>query len=163
MNQSNYITASQNYAKNAQDAYEQSLSYLLTGLDEAKIADQKAANVRYENLINKIRQQLPGIQQQFEKNAKAAYINKQQIESFDNVLISLKTKDSSVPVIFGFDKFCTDPNDYLVTYTALFSSIISSNSLSRILSITILHLILFLIYKQDADFSTYPTRIVRAV
>lgn len=78
MNQSNYVTASQNYAKNAQDAYEQSLSYLLTGLDEAKIADQKAANVRYENLITKIRQQLPGIQQQFEKNAKAAYINKQQ-------------------------------------------------------------------------------------
>lgn len=78
MNQSNYITASQNYAKNAQDAYEQSLSYLLNGLDEAKIADQKAANVRYENLITKIRQQLPGIQQQFEKNAKAAYINKQQ-------------------------------------------------------------------------------------
>ena len=78
MNQSDYVTASQNYAKNAQDAYEQSLAYLLTGLDEAKIADQKAANVRYENLITKIRQQLPGIQQQFEKNAKAAYINKQQ-------------------------------------------------------------------------------------
>ena len=78
MNQSDYVTASQNYAKNAQDAYEQSLSYLLTGLDEAKAADQKAANIRYENLIAKIRQQLPGIQQQFEKNAKAAYINKQQ-------------------------------------------------------------------------------------
>ena len=78
MNQSDYVTASQNYAKNAQDAYEQSLSYLLTGLDEAKIADQNAANVRYENLITKIRQQLPGIQQQFERNAKAAYINKQQ-------------------------------------------------------------------------------------
>ena len=78
MNQSDYITASQNYAKNAQDEYEQSLSYLLTGLDDAKIADQKAANIRYENLITKIKQQLPGIQQQFEKNAKAAYINKQQ-------------------------------------------------------------------------------------
>ena len=78
MNQSDYVTASQNYAKNAQDAYEQSLSYLLTGLDEAKIADKNAANIRYENLITKIRQQLPGIQQQFEKNAKAAYINKQQ-------------------------------------------------------------------------------------
>jgi len=78
MNQSDYVTASQNYAKSAQDAYEQSLSYLLTGLDEAKIADQNAANVRYENLITKIRQQLPGIQQQFERNAKAAYINKQQ-------------------------------------------------------------------------------------
>lgn len=78
MNQSDYVTASKNYAKNAQDAYEQSLSYLLTGLDEAKIEDQKAANIRYENLITKIRQQLPGIQQQFEKNAKAAYINKQQ-------------------------------------------------------------------------------------
>ena len=50
MNQSNYVTASQNYAKNAQDAYEQSLSYLLTGLDEAKIADKNAANIRYENL-----------------------------------------------------------------------------------------------------------------
>ena len=78
MNQSDYVTASQNYAKSAQDAYEQSLSYLLTGLDDAKIADQKAANIRYENLITKIKQQLPGIQQQFEKNAKAAYINKQQ-------------------------------------------------------------------------------------
>lgn len=78
MNQSDYITASQNYAKNAQDAYEQSLSYLLTGLDEAKALDQQAANVRYNNLIAKIRQQIPGIQQEFEKNAKAAYINKQQ-------------------------------------------------------------------------------------
>ena len=78
MNNSNYITASQNYAKNAQDAYEQSLSYLLTGLDEAKAADQAAANTRYQNLITQIRQQLPGIQQQFERNAKAAYINKQQ-------------------------------------------------------------------------------------
>ena len=78
MNQSDYITASQNYAKNAQDAYEQSLSYLLTGLDEAKALDQQAANVRYDNLITKIRQQIPGIQQEFERNAKAAYINKQQ-------------------------------------------------------------------------------------
>lgn len=78
MNNSNYITASQNYAKNAQDAYEQSLSYLLTGLDEAKVADQNAANIRYQNLITQIRQQLPDIQQQFERNAKAAYINKQQ-------------------------------------------------------------------------------------
>ena len=78
MNNSNYITASQNYAKNAQDAYEQSLSYLLTGLDEAKVADQNAANIRYQNLITQIRQQLPNIQQQFERNAKAAYINKQQ-------------------------------------------------------------------------------------
>lgn len=78
MNNSNYITASQNYAKNAQEAYEQSLSYLISGLDEAKTLDQEAANVRYQNLVNQIRQQLPGIQQQFEKNAKAAYINKQQ-------------------------------------------------------------------------------------
>ena len=78
MNNSNYITASQNYAKNAQEAYEQSLSYLISGLDDAKALDQEAANVRYQNLVNQIRQQLPGIQQQFEKNAKAAYINKQQ-------------------------------------------------------------------------------------
>lgn len=78
MNNSNYITASQNYAKNAQEAYEQSLSYLISGLDDAKTLDQEAANVRYQNLVNQIRQQLPGIQQQFEKNAKAAYINKQQ-------------------------------------------------------------------------------------
>ena len=98
MNQSNYVTASQNYAKNAQDAYEQSLSYLLNGLDEAKIADQKAANIRYENLITKIRQQLPGIQQQFEKNAKAAYINKQQIvnvlgEEFTIKIINTKNSE----------------------------------------------------------------------
>ena len=77
MNQ-DYINASQNYANDARDKYEQSLSYLLTGLDEAKAADQEAANVRYNNLITKIRQQLPGIQEQFERNAKAAYVNKQQ-------------------------------------------------------------------------------------
>ena len=77
MNQ-DYINASQNYANDARDKYEQSLSYLLTGLDEAKAADQEAANIRYNNLITKIRQQLPGIQEQFEKNAKAAYVNKQQ-------------------------------------------------------------------------------------
>ena len=51
---------------------------MLNGLDEAKAADQEAANIRYNNLITKIRQQLPGIQEQFEKNAKAAYVNKQQ-------------------------------------------------------------------------------------
>ena len=50
----------------------------MTGLDEAKVADQNAANIRYQNLITQIRQQLPDIQQQFERNAKAAYINKQQ-------------------------------------------------------------------------------------
>ena len=77
MNQ-DYINASQNYANDAKDKYEQSLSYLLTGLDEAKAADQEAANIRYNNLITKIRQQLPGIQEQFERNAKAAYVNKQQ-------------------------------------------------------------------------------------
>ena len=77
MNQ-DYINASQNYANDARDKYEQSLSYLLNGLDEAKAADQEAANIRYNNLITKIRQQLPGIQEQFEKNAKAAYVNKQQ-------------------------------------------------------------------------------------
>ena len=77
MNQ-DYINASQNYANDARDKYEQSLSYLLTGLDEAKAADQEAANIRYNNLITKIRQQLPGIQEQFERNAKAAYVNKQQ-------------------------------------------------------------------------------------
>ena len=77
MNQ-DYINASQNYANDARDKYEQSLSYLLTGLDEAKAADQEAANIRYNNLITQIRQQLPGIQEQFERNAKAAYINKQQ-------------------------------------------------------------------------------------
>ena len=77
MNQ-DYINASQNYANDARDKYEQSLSYLLTGLDEAKAADKEAANIRYNNLITQIRQQLPGIQEQFEKNAKAAYVNKQQ-------------------------------------------------------------------------------------
>ena len=77
MNQ-DYINASQNYANDARDKYEQSLSYLLTGLDEAKATDQEAANIRYNNLITQIRQQLPGIQEQFEKNAKAAYVNKQQ-------------------------------------------------------------------------------------
>lgn len=58
-------------------------------------------------------------------NLISTYINEQKIESFDNVLISLKPKDSFVPIIFGFDKFCTDPDEYLTAYTALFSTIIT--------------------------------------
>ena len=78
MNYADYINQSKNYAQNAQNAYEQSLSYLISGLDETKSLDQEAANVRYQNLINQIRQQIPEIQDTFAKNAKAAYINKQQ-------------------------------------------------------------------------------------
>lgn len=78
MNYADYINQSKNYAQNAQNAYEQSLSYLISGLDENKALDQEAANVRYQNLINQIRQQIPEIQDTFARNAKAAYINKQQ-------------------------------------------------------------------------------------
>lgn len=78
MNYADYINQSKNYAQNAQNTYEQSLSYLISGLDETKALDQEAANVRYQNLINQIRQQIPEIQDTFAKNAKAAYINKQQ-------------------------------------------------------------------------------------
>ena len=78
MNYADYINQSKNYAQNAQSAYEQSLSYLISGLDETKALDQEAANVRYQNLINQIRQQIPEIQDTFARNAKAAYINKQQ-------------------------------------------------------------------------------------
>lgn len=78
MNYADYINQSKNYAQNAQNEYEQSLSYLISGLDETKKLDQEAANVRYQNLINQIRQQIPEIQDTFARNAKAAYINKQQ-------------------------------------------------------------------------------------
>ena len=78
MNYYDYINQSKNYAQNAQNAYEQSLSYLISGLDETKALDQEAANVRYQNLINQIRQQIPEIKDTFARNAKAAYINKQQ-------------------------------------------------------------------------------------
>lgn len=78
MNYSDYITSSTNYANQAKNDYEQSLSYLIEGLDKNKQLDQEAANIRYQNLITQIEQQLPGIQRQFETNAKAAYINKQQ-------------------------------------------------------------------------------------
>jgi uncharacterized protein YukE len=78
MNYADYINQSKNYAQNAQNEYEQSLSYLISGLDETKALDQEAANVRYQNLINQIRQQIPEIQDTFARNAKAAYINKQQ-------------------------------------------------------------------------------------
>lgn len=124
MNQSDYITASQNYAKNAQDAYEQSLSYLLSGLDEAKALDQEAAQTRYNNLITKIRQQLPGIQQMFEKNAKAAYINKQQnLQQIDADLSRLGVNTQGFGVtqrllnesIYGqaYGQILTDYNDNL--------------------------------------------------
>src|SRR5574344_2364713 len=124
MNQSDYVTASQSYAKSAQDAYEQSLSYLLTGLDEAKIADQNAANIRYNNLITKIRQQLPGIQEQFEKNAKAAYVNKQQnLQQIDADLNRLGVNTQGFGVtqrllnesIYGqaYGQILTDYNDNL--------------------------------------------------
>lgn len=78
MNYADYINQSKNYAQNAQNEYEQSLSYLISGLDETKALDQEAANIRYQNLINQIRQQIPDIQDTFSRNAKAAYINKQQ-------------------------------------------------------------------------------------
>lgn len=124
MNQSDYITASQNYAKNAQDAYEQSLSYLLSGLDDAKALDQEAAQTRYNNLITKIRQQLPGIQQMFEKNAKAAYINKQQnLQQIDADLSRLGVNTQGFGVtqrllnesIYGqaYGQILTDYNDNL--------------------------------------------------
>lgn len=77
MNESDYINKSKDYASNAKQDYENSLSYLISGLDEAKTLDQNAANIRYQNLINQIRQQIPGIQETFNRNAKAAYINKQ--------------------------------------------------------------------------------------
>ena len=78
MNYADYINQSKNYAQNAQNEYEQNLSYLISGLDETKKLDQEAANIRYQNLINQIRQQIPDIQDTFSRNAKAAYINKQQ-------------------------------------------------------------------------------------
>ena len=88
--ESEYITKSTDYATNAQQEYENSLSYLLTGLDESKALDQQAAQVRYQNLVAQIEQQIPGIQQRFERNAKAAYINKQQnLQQIDNDLLAL--------------------------------------------------------------------------
>ena len=78
MNYSEYITNSTNYANQAKSDYEQSLSYLIEGLDKNKELDKEAANIRYQNLITQIEQQLPGIQHKFETDAKAAYINKQQ-------------------------------------------------------------------------------------
>lgn len=88
--ESEYITKSTDYATQAQQTYEDSLSYLLTGLDESKALDQQAAQVRYQNLVNQIEQQLPGIQQRFERNARAAYINKQQnLQQIDNDLLAL--------------------------------------------------------------------------
>ncbi len=88
--ESEYITKSNDYATNAQQEYENSLSYLLTGLDESKALDQQAAQTRYQNLITQIEQQIPGIQQRFERNARAAYINKQQnLQQIDSDLVAL--------------------------------------------------------------------------
>lgn len=75
---SEYMTSAKNFATGQREEYENSLAYLLDGLNESKEADQNAANIRYENLLNKIRQQIPEIQNTFAKNAKAAYINKEQ-------------------------------------------------------------------------------------
>lgn len=75
---SEYMTSAKNFATGQREEYENSLAYLLGGLNESKEADQNAANVRYENLLNKIRQQIPEIQNTFAKNTKAAYINKEQ-------------------------------------------------------------------------------------
>lgn len=75
---SEYMTSAKNFATGQREEYENSLAYLLNGLNESKKADQNAANIRYENLLNKIRQQIPEIQNTFAKNAKAAHINKEQ-------------------------------------------------------------------------------------
>ena len=117
MNQ-DYINASQNYANDAKNKYEQSLSYLLTGLDEAKAADQEAANIRYNNLITKIRQQLPGIQEQFERNAKAAYVNKQQnLQQIDTDLSRLGVNTQG----FGVTQRLLNESIYGQTYGQILS------------------------------------------
>lgn len=85
---SEYITQSSNYAQSAAHSYEESLSYLLDGLDEIKSLDQDAANIRYQNLLNTIRQQLPDIQEEFDMGTKAAYINKRQAEQEINADLS---------------------------------------------------------------------------
>ena len=118
MNQ-DYINASQNYANDARDKYEQSLSYLLTGLDEAKAADQEAANIRYNNLITQIRQQLPGIQEQFERNAKAAYVNKQQnLQQIDADLSRLGVNTQG----FGVTQRLLNESIYGQTYGQILSN-----------------------------------------
>ena len=58
-------------------------------------------------------------------NLISEFIKERKIQSFDNFLIYLKTKDSSVPIVFGFDKFCTNSEEYLTTYSTIFSSIIA--------------------------------------
>ena len=117
MNQ-DYINASQNYANDAKNKYEQSLSYLLNGLDEAKAADQEAANIRYNNLITKIRQQLPGIQEQFERNAKAAYVNKQQnLQQIDTDLSRLGVNTQG----FGVTQRLLNESIYGQTYGQILS------------------------------------------
>lgn len=73
---SEYITNASNYAQNASQAYEESLSYLFDDLSEIKTLDTEAANIRYQNLLNTIRQQLPDIQEEFNTGTKAAYVNK---------------------------------------------------------------------------------------
>lgn len=85
---SEYITKATTGANTAAQSYEESLSYLLDGLDEIKSADQNTADVRYQNLLTTIRQQLPEIQQEFETGAKAAYINKQKTEQELNADLS---------------------------------------------------------------------------
>ena len=65
--------------KQAQDAantYAKTLQQLIDSQNQQKLLSEQAASQRYQNLINQINQQRQPIQQQFEADSQAAYINK---------------------------------------------------------------------------------------
>jgi len=65
--------------KQAQDAantYARTLQQLIDSQNQQKLLSEQAASQRYQNLINQINQQRQPIQQQFEADSQAAYINK---------------------------------------------------------------------------------------
>lgn len=71
-----YDELATNYANNAKQEYEKSLSYLTTDIKNQQALDQSALQQKYDNLLTQINRQNDVINKQYESDAQAAYINK---------------------------------------------------------------------------------------
>lgn len=71
-----YDELATNYANNAKQEYENSLSYLTTDIKNQQALDQSALQQKYDNLLTQINRQNDVINKQYESDAQAAYINK---------------------------------------------------------------------------------------
>lgn len=70
------LKAAMNYAQSGANTWKNDMQYLIDMQNQQKLLDQQTATQKYQNLINQINQQRSPIQQQYDANTQAAYLNK---------------------------------------------------------------------------------------